>query len=199
VHHLLHRIAWFRDLIPLDFTALTVTAEKPAVSFDARVAKACWDESAEESDTVTRRPYDFDADVARYRARLESVRSAYATVTQLADRFQPMRVVNALAAVDNHWSSEMVLVSEVHFASPTLTIHGVALGEPARSAVVASFRRPGLETTRIDWSVAGECRAFTSTTTLGAVPSMKLVPSSKNIFDKRTSELCNTASPRSTR
>src|SRR5207244_13429375 len=101
--------------------------------------------------------------------------------------------------VGSDWSTEAVLISEVHFAPPNLTVHGVALGKSARSAVAASFRRPGLETTRIDWSVAGACRAFTATTLLGAVPPTKLDPLSKNIFDQRTSEFCNTASSRSPR
>ncbi|MDQ6801057.1 MAG: hypothetical protein M3041_09495 [Acidobacteriota bacterium] len=82
LHRLLGRVAWYRDLIPLDFATLKLTAH---------------------------------------------------------DRDQPMRLVNALAAVDNDWSSQSMRISEVHFVPPTLTMHGVALGDSARSAVIASL------------------------------------------------------------
>ncbi len=192
MHRLLRRIAFYGEFVPDEFATLMLTAGKGAVSFDALVVQACWDESAEISHTPPPPGITvFEAEIATYRVELQEVRSARTTVTQLADRFQPMRLVNALAVVDRDWSPDTVLISEVHFAPRKLTMHGVALGESARSAVVASFRRPGLEETRIDWSVVGACHAFSATTSLGDVPSAKIDPLSKTIFDQRTSEFCN--------
>lgn len=201
VHRFLHRIAFVREWEPLDFDTLRVKAETGGtVSFDARINAPCfryWGEAWADNLQASRAPLPSghtvaaaEAEAAMYRTRLQDVRSAYATVSQLGDRLQPMRLIDALAKLDTDWGDRAVLLSELRFAAPMLTLQGVTVGESARAAIDASLRKAGFDVTGIEWSPAGDCRAFTATARLTAGQSETHGVATKEIFDERLTSMC---------
>jgi len=176
----------------LDFDALHLKArDGGTVTLDGRLATGCWDSASKALDvTFVRRRTVVETETAMYRDKLTKMRAALATAQELTARMQPLRLREALAAVADRGSERAVLVSDIDYRAPDLKLHGVALGAAARETVEHSLRGAGFEATRIDWSPAGDCRAFTATTrvTGNHTDADDLVPG--NIFDERTTSLC---------
>lgn len=192
VHSLLRRIASIGDGRAIDFETLQLKARDGGdVTFDARLAIGCWDSTAKALDvTFAPRGTVVETETAMFREKLTKLRAVLATAEQLNERMQPRRLREALATVADGFREQAVLVSDLTFRDPELTLHGVALGAAARDAVARSLRGPRFETTKLDWSSAGDCRAFTATTRVtGKRPDADdLIPG--EIFDERTKSLC---------
>lgn len=195
VHSLLRRIASIGDGRAIDFESLHLKARDGGdVSFEARLAIGCWDSTAKALDvTFAPRGTVVETESAMFREKLTKLRAALATAEQLNERMQPRRLREALATVADGLREHAVLVSDLAYRDPDLTLHGVALGAAARDAVARSLRGPRFEATKLDWSPAGDCRAFTATTRVTAKrpDADGLIPG--EIFDERTTSLCAAA------
>jgi len=192
VHSLLRRIASIGEGRALDFETLHLEArDGENVTFDARLALGCWDSASKALDvTFAPRGTVVETETAMFREKLTKLRAVLAAADQLVERMQPRRLREALATVADGFREHAVLVSDITYRAPELTLHGVALGAAARDAVTRSLRGARFESTRLDWSPAGDCRAFTATTRVtGKLPDADdLIPG--EIFDERTKSLC---------
>ena len=195
VHALLRRIASIGEGRALDFDTLHLEARDGGnVTFDARLAIGCWDSTSKALDvTFVPRGTVVETETAMFRDKLTKLRAVLAAADQLIERMQPRRLREALATVADGFREHAVLVSDLTYRAPELTLHGVALGAAARDAVTRSLRGARFESTRLDWSPAGDCRAFTATTRVtGKHPDADdLTPG--EIFDERTKSLCAAA------
>jgi hypothetical protein len=180
------------EVVAVQFLTLNVTGvTSDEVRFDARVGEACWDEAVEVGHTKTPRGRNSaQTDIAKYTAWLKDVDAAAAAVAHVQEEYQPIRVVSALAAVNHDWTGRGVLLTEADFAFPTLTLHGVARGAAAKSAIDTTLHKARFGLTRIDWSGDGDCAGFIATMQLGALPYERVEIASATIFANRTSDLC---------
>ena len=195
LHSLLFRIASIGDGRAIDFESLHLKARDGGdVSFDARLAIGCWDSTSKALDeTFAPRGSVVETESAMFREKLTKLRAVLATAEQLHQRMQPRRFREALATVADGFREHAVLLSDLAYRDPELTLHGVALGAAARDAVARSLRGPRFDATKLDWSPAGDCRAFTATTRVTArrPDADGLIPG--EIFDERTTSLCAAA------
>lgn len=181
VHELLHRLAMESEFRRVDIETLEVKAlDGGTVRFGARIAEACW--------LPDERPVVFPGNEAEmYRRRTGELKAAASAFTQLGERMRPLRFVDWLAALDEQWGEHSVLLSELHYAAPQLTVKGIASGSPAKRAIE--------RTAEVKWSPAGLCRAFTAT---GRVPARDFDEhhlAGTELFDERTSTLCSSSAP----
>ena len=185
-HHFLHRIAFERDLRLFDIEALQMTAiDGGNVQFSARIAEACW---AAEQSTAPPSVHDI---AGMYRQRLQQLQTIDAAVKRIGEYMQPMRFVDWLAALDDAWGDLPVLLSELHYTAPRLTVKGIALGTVAR----ASIERAATA----QWSPAGECQSFTATAVLPSRDYEEHGFAVKEIFDPRAASPCRADAPSRTK
>lgn len=202
VQLLLHRIALMRDTRALDFETLNVKVETGGtVSFAAGIVDVCWADDPQTK--LTNAPHPAlptgltpgELEVTTDRARLQKVRSANEAWRKFGARFQPMRLIDALAALDEDWGDPAVLLTELRFTAPVLTLRGATGNASARAVVDESLHKAAFDEARIDWSPAGDCRAFTATVRLKEGKAEAKLPATKEpaneIFDERLPSLCS--------
>jgi hypothetical protein len=176
---LLHRIAFERTFRALDFETLEATAaDGGSVRFSTRVVEGCW---------------DLDAPIGHAREEREMLqewRSLSSAIAQLLDRMKPLRLTDGLEAIEEDWGESALLLSGLQFGGGELTLRGVTLGAPARASLEPVLTRAGFEKPRVDWTAAGDCRAFTAVTRVSPAqpPERESLP--KDVFDERTVSLC---------
>jgi len=183
-HQLLHRIAMQSEYRTLDVESLNVTAEDGEnVRFWARIAEVCWSDEAPPAATtpMPRTPE------AMYRRKLDELKATMSAVTQLDERMRPLRVVDWLGELDAQWGDHAVLLGELHYAAPQLTVKGIALGSAARKAIE--------HTAEVKWAAAGDCRAFTATARVPARDFEEHHLAGRVPFDERTATLCGSSAP----
>jgi hypothetical protein len=170
---------------------MNLTATGGGIQLVTRIGQACWDEGVEVDHTkIPRGNSRVQTDIGEYRARLKDLDAAAEAVARVQDDYQPIWLTSALAAVNHDWIGRGVLVTEAHFAAPTLTFHGVVRGPVARSAVETTLHKTDFSSPRIDWSVDGECAAFIATAKLDVPPEQEFSVSSATVFAVRASGLC---------
>ena len=180
-HLFLHRIAFEREIRLFDIEALQMTAADGGVQFDVRIAEACW--SAEQS---TAPPAVHDI-AGMYQQRLQQLRGIDAAVKRIGEYMQPMRFVDWLAALDDAWGDLPILLSELHYTAPRLTVKGIALGKAARTSIERAAT--------VQWSPAGECQSFTATAVLPTRDYEEHGFALKEIFDPRAASPCTAGAP----
>lgn len=193
VHSLLHRIgsAYLLRVETIETLHLQARAGGD-VRMDARLAEACWGETPAAGRLPAGRSVE-EIELAAYRERLQRLRGWLSTNAQLRERMQPKRLVEALEVLEDHWGPRALLLDDLQYTAPALTLHGATLGGVARASVDEALKRAGLQPATVDWSPAGECRAFTISTRVagGRTDKADLVP--MNVFDERMTTLCSTA------
>jgi hypothetical protein len=176
VQWLLHRIAFLRELRMIDFESLHVQPRTGGnVAFDARVRIACWVDVPGTSHSVHER-------IAELRAQL-------AAVTATGEAMRPLRLTDGLALLSQAWAERPLLLSEVRYAPPALTLRGSVLGSAAREGLKPALQAAGFEPVQLDVAPSGDCRTFTAVVNVkGIAGEPKLEP--RDIFDDAAAPLC---------
>jgi hypothetical protein len=190
---LLHRLATLGQLRMLDFEAVQLRAGSGrTVSLDGTVAMPCHDgDSSAMEVAIAPGATPLEIELAMDTGRSQKLRAAAAAAKQLEERMQPRRLVDALLVLADVWGQSAVGVTDLRYTASALTLQGVVLGTSAKAAVEASLREPRFELTRLDWSTAGDCHAFTASASMTAAgaPSEDALP--MNMFIERDATLCD--------
>src|SRR4029079_5237035 len=161
-----------------------MTAAHAGVHFDLRIDEACW--SAEQS----KAPPAVHDIAGVYQQRLQQLRAIAAAVMRIGGYMQRSLCVDWLAALDDSWGDLPILLSELHYTAPRLTVKGIALGNVARTSIARAAP--------VQWSPAGECQSFTATAVLPSRDYEEHGFALKEIFDPRAASPCTdgAAAPR---
>ena len=190
---LLHLIASLGHSRVLDFETVHLGEVRGRnVSLDGTVAMACYDHDSNAMKVAIapgRTPAEVE--LATLRGRSQQLRAATAAAKQLQERMQPGRLADALFVLADVWGRSSVGVSDLRYTAPALTLQGVVLGASAKSAVEGSLREPRFELTRLEWSAAGDCQAFTASARLTATTASAGEALPMNMFIERDATLCN--------
>lgn len=194
VESLLFRIAVFRHSRVLDFEIIHLRAASGRnVLLDGTLAMACWDSDSNFPEVVLpsgRTPAEMQRSV--YRSRSRQLQAATTSAKQLEERMQPRRLVDALLVLADVWGQTAVGVSDLRYdTASTLTLEGIALGASAKTAVEGSLRNPRFALTRLDWSPAGDCHAFTAAARLTAPAESAGMALPMDMFMERDAAPCN--------
>jgi hypothetical protein len=193
VESLLHRIASASISRVLDFETVHLRAGSGRdVSLDGTLAMACRDlDSDFFKVTMPAGRTPAEMELAMYRGRLQQLQAAAAAAKQLEERMQPRRLVDALLVLADVWGQSAVGVNDLRYTASALTLQGIALGASAKAAVEGSLRKPRFELTRLEWSPAGDCHAFTAAARLLASEESTSEALPMDMFLARDAAHCN--------
>lgn len=197
---LLRRISALRHSRVLDFEAVHLQAGTGGnVSLDGTLAMGCWDRDASFMDVGMppgRTPAEIE--LSMYRRRSQQLRAATAAAQQLDERMQPRRFVDALYVLADAWGQSAVGVNDLRYTAPALTLQGIVLGASAKDAVERSLGQPRFAVSRLEWSPAGGCQAFTAAARLTASAQDPGEALPRNMFSARDAQLCDGPPPAAT-
>src|SRR5262245_8437618 len=163
VHRLLHRFGTFSELRILDFESLRIQPrDGGTVTFDARMDAPCWVGTPAPPVAFPTGKSVVEMEAAAYRQQLDRLLAQQAAIDQLRSRMHPLKLIDALGALDDQWGERPLLLTELRYTAPDLTLRGVTVSTAAEASVGPTLKTAGLDPASIDWKANGDCREFTA-------------------------------------